>query len=218
MKSNHFLQLIIFLAALWMSSPLQAAPIETTEARNWAEEKGKLLLTTFKEPDIALRYQQLDKLLLDYIDLDYISRFTMGKYWRSMSNTQQQRFRAVFQRYALALYKTFPLDFANKLNYEVTGVTQDKEFSDIAARVSFSLGAKQEPQTVGLQFRLHNTPRGIQLVDIKMEQSSLILAYRTRFYEMIAANEGDIEWFIEDLEDLAASAEANNQMKADYQN
>ena len=46
-----------------------------------------------------------------------------------------------------------------------------------------------------------------------MEQSSLILAYRNRFYEMIAADDGDMEWFLEDLEDLAVSAEENNRLR-----
>lgn len=79
--------------------------------------------------------------------------------------------------------------------------------------VHVTLDDKLEPQDINLYFRLHKQNGKIKLVDITMEQSSLILAYRNRFYEMIAADDGDMEWFLEDLEDLAVSAEENNRLR-----
>lgn len=213
MKRNHFLQLIIILAVLFCVPASKAEPISEAEAQAWADEKGRLLLTTFREPDLALRYETLDKLFLEHIDLEYISKFIMGKYWKTMTPDQRQTYRELFRRYALGIYKTFPLDFASSLTYKVTGVSVRGDFTTVQAVVHVTLDDKLEPQDINLYFRLHKQNGKIKLVDITMEQSSLILAYRNRFYEMIAADDGDMEWFLEDLENLAVSAEENNRLR-----
>ena len=213
MKRNHFLQLIIILAVLFCVPAAKAEPIPEAEAQAWADEKGRLLLTTFREPDLALRYETLDKLFLEHIDLEYISKFIMGKYWKTMTPDQRQTYRELFRRYPLGIYKTFPLDFASSLTYKVPGASVRGDFTTVQAVVHVTLDDKLEPQDINLYFRLHKQNGKIKLVDITMEQSSLILAYRNRFYEMIAADDGDMEWFLEDLEDLAVSAEENNRLR-----
>ena len=213
MKRNHFLQLIIILAVLFCVPAAKAEPIPEAEAQAWADEKGRLLLTTFREPDLALRYETLDKLFLEHIDLEYISKFIMGKYWKTMTPDQRQTYRELFRRYALGIYKTFPLYFASSLTIYVTGSSVRGDFTTVQAVVHVTLDDKLEPQDINLYFRLHKQNGKIKLVDITMEQSSLILAYRNRFYEMIAADDGDMEWFLEDLEDLAVSAEENNRLR-----
>ena len=42
----------------------------------------------------------------------------------------------------------------------------------------------------------------------------MLLAYRSKFYEMIAKNEEEIDWFLEDLEDITRSYELSLQENA----
>ena len=58
----------------------------------------------------------------------------------------------------------------------------------------------------------------LKIIDLKLAESSLILSYRGRFYEMLRSVDDEIEWFLEDLEMITASAEAQNQMKLEQQN
>ena len=216
MKSNLFLRVISVVVMILWAWPLRAAPISTDEAAQWAQDKGQQLLTVFNNPDLASRYKELDQLLVEYIDLEYVARFVVGKYWKDMTPEQRQVYFNVFKRYALALYKTFPLDFADKLAYRVTGAEKGANDATVYAEVKASLGGNGEVQTFKLAFRLHQINGKLQLIDIKLGESSLILAYRSRFYEMIAADDGDTGWFIEDLELLASSLEQNNQSKLDF--
>ena len=62
-------------------------------------------------------------------------------------------------------------------------------------------------------FRLRKQGKEIKIIDIKFAESSLILSYRNRFYQMVAEVEGDIEWFLEDLETTVVSTERTNQQK-----
>ena len=217
MKSNKFLQVITGCLMLFAASLCRAEDLSAEEAKNFASTKGKELLMSFQEPDLAERYRQLDALFMTYIDIDYVSRFVLGRYWRQMSPDQRQRYRNIFVRYGLAYYKTLPLDYAKNLTYEIKGVEQEGAFVNVATNVHVFLG--NDSQDVTLIFRLHKVDGVIKAVDVKVAESSLLLAYRSKFYEMIAQDDGEIEWFLEDLEMLASSLEHSlNENVSNQQN
>lgn len=217
MKSNKFLQVITGCLMLFAASLCRAEDLSAEEAKDFASTKGKELLMSFQEPDLAERYRQLDALFMTYIDIDYVSRFVLGRYWRQMSSEQQRRYRDIFVRYGLAYYKTLPLDYAKNLTYEIKGVEQEGAFVNVATNVHVFLG--NDSQDITLIFRLHKVDGVIKAVDVKVAESSLLLAYRSKFYEMIAQDDGEIEWFLEDLEMLASSLEHSlNENVSNQQN
>lgn len=219
MKSNKILQVIIGLMLIFGTGSVRAQELSEAEALQFASTKGEELLMSFQEPDLAKRYQKLDELFLNYIDVDYVSRFVVGKYWRQMTDEQRVRYRKIFIKYGLSYYKTLPLDYAKKLTYQIKGAEKDGQFVNVSTIVQVDLG-EQEKQNVVLIFRLHKTGNIIKAVDVKVAESSLLLAYRSKFYEMIAQSDNEIEWFLEDLGDLAESMarsldeQAANQQKS----
>ena len=210
MKSNLFLRVISVWLSILLFVPAAFAGVTPRQAQLWAEQNGRLLIDTFKERDIARRYRELDRLFLEYVDLPYIGKFVVGRYWRDMSTQQQAEYQALFRRYALALYKTFPLDFTDSLSYEVGQAYEEDGYTVVAATVHVEL-SPNNPQDFLLQFRLRSVDGGIKLVDIKLAESSLILSYRSKFYKMIAADDGEMSWFLEDLQAMTEAAERNNQ-------
>lgn len=205
MKSNLFLQVIIAALILLVSGVCQADNLSDKEALDFASTKGKELLMSFQEPDLDKRYKELDAMFVEYIDIDYISKFVVGKYWRQMTQKQQEEYREIFVRYGLSFYKTLPLDYAKDLTYEIMGAEQDGNFVNVATNVSVQLG--QDRQNITLIFRLHKVSGKIKAVDVKIAESSLLLSYRSKFYEMIAHNDGEMDWFLEELLDLTVSME-----------
>lgn len=207
MKSNIFLRVIIGCLVLLTAITSRAANLSNKEALDFAATKGKELLMSFQQPDLEKRYKELDNMFITYIDIDYVSKFVVGKYWRQMTAEQQQKYKDIFVRYGLSYYKTLPLDYAKNLTYEIKGAETEGAFVNVATNVRIQLG--QETQDITLIFRLHKNNDVIKAVDVKVAESSLLLAYRSKFYEMISQNDGEIVWFLEDLEDLAASMEQN---------
>ena len=128
-----------------------------------------------------------------------------------MSQDQKVRYQKLFQRYALAIYKTFPLDFAQTITYKVIGAQREGNFTIVTVKVNVQLSQEKGLEDILLQFRLKQNGSKIQLVDIKFAESSLMLVYRSKFYEMMAQDEGEVEWFLEDLEGKALSAEKINE-------
>lgn len=215
MKSKQFLQLIIVCFAL-LSFPAFAAAPQPQEAISWAEDKGNLLLQTFQEKNLAQKYQDLDNLFLNYVDLEYIGKFVIGKYWRDMSAEQQRQYLELFKRYALAVYKGFPLTFQYPITFSINNAIAAKNYTEVFA--SIDLGGnfqnkENQPQKINVIFRLVKNPNGIQIIDLTLAESSLILSYRNRFYQMVAEDEGDMSWFLEDFETIVLSTEKTNWQK-----
>ena len=215
MKSNFFLRVIILLFCLNCALPSLAREIPPVEAKNWVEDKGHRLLNTFVEPDIAKKYATLDEMLLSYIDLDYVSRFVIGKYWRQMSAGQQVEYQALFKRYALSIYKGFPLNFdSSAIDFEIVNAVSEPDGAMVRAKIKLNTADSQGQPPVSdifVDFKLIDKNDGIKIIDLKLGESSLILAYRSRFYEMMAKDDNDITWFMEDLTDITDAAERTNR-------
>lgn len=213
MKSNNFLRLIIVSFILLSSSFVQAAAISAEEAKAWADKKGQSLLQAFSENNQEVKYQKLDDLFLNDVDLNHISKFVIGKYWRQMSDTQKTRYQDIFKRYSLAVYKSFPLNFdMDKIKYTIISAKANPKDTNVVANIQLQMGPKKEDmQNILVDFRLHKVDGKTKLIDLKLAESSLILSYRNRFYEMISGNDEDIEWFLEDLETITTSTEQTNE-------
>jgi ABC-type transporter MlaC component len=93
--------------------------------------------------------------------------------------------------------------------------SSDNEYTNVLANINFALG--KEPQEISVSFRLHKVDDMIKIVDVKVAESSLLLSYRGKFYEMIAQNDGEIDWFLEDLTDKTITMEKNLAQNADTQ-
>lgn len=211
MKSNLFLQVISALFFLFGINEALATPVSPEDAVLWAQKNGQHLMDTFREKDFVKKYNELDAIFDQYIDSEYVAKFVVGKYWRTMSKEQQEKYISIFNRYVKALYKTFPLDFVNRLKYEVKTAFIDGNFTVVNVTVNVNIDSNDPIKNYLLSFRLHQTLNGIRLVDIKVGESSLLLSYRRKFYEHIIDVDEEMEWFLEDLEDMAKSAERKNQ-------
>ena len=54
--------------------------------------------------------------------------------------------------------------------------------------------------------------------DMKIQESSLLLSFRDRFNKMIQVDsDGEIDWFLEDLEIIVSDSEKENQEKLEMQ-
>lgn len=217
MKSNIFLRFITVCAVFFAVNICLAAVLSTGEALAFAETKGKELILVFQEPDLQKRYDVLDEMIKKYVDMDYIAKFVLGKYWRQMTTEQKERYRRIFERYGLAFYKTLPLEYAKNMVYEIKGAQAEGNFVSVVANVKIYIG--DELQTITLTFRIHRPKNEIKIVDVKVAESSLLLSYRGKFYEMIAQSDEELDWFLDDFDDLTASLEYNlNQNIVNQQN
>lgn len=190
-----------------LSLPIRAENIAPKEAEEFAYLRGNELLEVFAIDDYEEKYEKLDKLLLEYVDLDYIAKFVIAKYWREMDAAQQKRYLELFKNYALNLYKGFPLNFKDKVSFSILG--SEKVNDDTLVNAEIVLALDEEDTKVNAAFRLCKKNGKILMRDIKIGENSFILAYRQRFQEMMKEADEDINWFMEDFEALVNSLDKN---------
>lgn len=195
-----------------------ATPVQENEAKQWVNDTGHKLLDTLSTQDIASKYEILDNMFNEDIDTKYMARFVIGKYWKLMDKEQQDNYLNLFNRYALSIYKNYPLDFDTKeINFKILSVTQNQKFTDVACSITLPKQyASKNIQDVTIKFKLTKENQKIKIVDLVLAQSSLLQTYRQRFYKMIEELDGEISWFLEDFNDMVTSSEKTAAEKADY--
>lgn len=214
MKSNNFLRVIIFCFAVFSATVSDAASLTRAEAAAWSEEKGNMLLDAFSLSDRAEKYAVLDKLFLNYVDLDYVGQFVAGKYWKTMTQNEKTEYLGLFRRYALGTYKAFPLTFNRNIKFQILKTVVRGENADVTTQIHFAGVPDEDPlQNILLAFKLHKGPDGLKIRDLILGESSLILSYRSKFYTMFAEDDGEISWFLEDFRIQVESLERTNQLR-----
>lgn len=205
MKRKIFLQLII---CFLFSSTVFGAMIASNQAQGWVEDKGHSLIKIFSETDLSQKHSKLDNFFINYVDMEYIAKFVIGKHYKDMSPEQREIYFPLFKRYALAVYKNFPLYFGEEVDFEVVNVLPKDKSTNVFTEISIT-----PEQKIIIEFVLLGSNNQIKIADIKLAEISLILAYRNRFNEMVMQNDGDISWFLEDLEMITKSTEKTNREK-----
>ena len=224
MKIKYFLQLIIlFLSISYTNVSLASTSVPQNEAKNWANFKGEQILKILSDTNLTTKYKQLDKILYEDIDLDNAAKFVMGKHWRQMSDNQKEIYIPLFKRYISSLYKGYPLELKNgDIQYDVNRIIENKNTTDVFCNIKIkALENAVDEQSKGgfdVLFVLVKKQNKIMVQDMKIQESSLLLSFRDRFNKMIQVDsDGEIDWFLEDLEIIVSDSEKENQEKLEMQ-
>ena len=217
MKIKSFLQLIIlFFFALGICA---AAALTPPQAEQWAQNKGQEILQILSDKNNTDKYEQLDQILNEDIDLDFAAKFVLGKYWRQMTDTQKEQYVPLFKRYVAALYKSVPLNIdTDDIHFSIDKVVETPKGMEVWCTIQIKkieqAADQQSKGGIKVLFTLVENNAHIQVRDLKVEESSLLISYRDRFYKMIHQDSDDeLEWFLEDFEALVQDTEQKNEEK-----
>ncbi len=219
MNSKSFIKNIFIILCITMfASSVYASAVPEKEATQWVNAKGQKLISTLSSSDIEEKYKILDSMFHEDIDTEYMARFVIGKYWKLMDEDQKTQYIDLFKRYAISLYKNYPLNIDTEgLDFSVLSVKQNQKLTDVACSVTLPKKyATEKIQDVSVKFKLTQENKKIKIVDLILGQSSLLQTYRSRFYKMIEDLDNEISWFLEDFTDMVISSEKTAQEKADY--
>lgn len=197
---------------------VHADNVNSNDATAWVNQTGQKFIDALSTSDMDQKFSILDKMFEEDVDIDYMARFVMGRYWKSMDSDQQNQYVELFGRYALSVYKNYPLNIdTTGIDFTITSVSQNQKFTDVTCSVTLPEElATENMKHINLKFKLTQNNNKIKIVDLVLAESSLLTTYRTRFQTMIAELDGEISWFLEDFNDMVVSSEKNAEKKAQY--
>ena len=202
-----FVNMLLFISAAYAANEVA---VPSNEARIWANTKGNELLQTLSLTDVQRKFANLDKMMTEDVNLDYVGKFVIGKYARLMTIEQKQKYHNLFRRYVLSLYKKSNFNFNSEaINFSIESVAEFNKYTNVLCLVDTSKlvnGVKIEK--IPVKFKLiRNENNAIQAVDVEISNVSMVIEYRKRFYQMIINEKGDMVAFLEKFEDKVKANE-----------
>jgi phospholipid transport system substrate-binding protein len=124
----------------------------------------------------------VDQYILPHVDTQYCAQLVLGKYWRTATPQQRDRFINAFYHSMLNNYGAAIIEFtSNTLKVYPTRMSSDSQVATVRTEMMRSSGPP-----VSVNYYMHMTPQGWKAWDVVIDGVSYILSYRQDFQPQIA--------------------------------
>ena len=185
------------VAAGWLIAvPVPAAAAPAAAAQSAAAESPAQVIQTAADGllkaldanrqayrnDPAKVQALVDKYILPHVDTQFAAELVLGKYWRTATPQQRQRFVNAFYHSMLNNYGAAIVEFtANTLKVFPSRVKPGDQNATVRTEMSRSNGGP-----ISVNYYMHMTPEGWKAWDVVIQGVSYVMSYRQDFGSQIA--------------------------------
>jgi phospholipid transport system substrate-binding protein len=184
--------------ALSLAFFTQVAAANVEEPRAMLESVSKELLGTLKNEQAQLHarpqklFEVVDEVLAPHVDLETMSRWVLGKYWRKATPEQRTRFTAEFRTLMVRFYVSALLDDPKQIDtilahsdtiivFPPASGESDPKRTIVRSEVHLPDGP-----VVPVIFNLHQKDGQWLIFDVNVDGISLVTNYRNSFAQQVA--------------------------------
>ena len=151
-----------------------------------ADQTLKVLKTDggVKNGDLRRVNDVVNQYILPYVDFEKTTRLAAGRYWRQATPEQRTALADAFKGTLVRTYSGALTRVDNGTSIKVTGVSA-VDGTDVVVRSTIN---QSNGQSVGVDYRLEQTPSGWKIYDLNVEGIWLIQNYRNQFAQEINQN------------------------------
>ena len=168
----------------------------TDKSKSFVENLGKEVVEKVSDVNISdnQRLQNFKKLYLSTFDNYYISRFVLGRYWRTIDKNIQKQFVKSFNKYIVATY-------APKFKgWEGTFKATDSLFENNYYNVKMDIENKDGP-TLKMMWKMYlNKNKEFKVLDVNIDGVSMLVTQRAEFLSVIKNNPNGVKGLIAEME------------------
>ena len=173
---KRFFTLIIILSPLTL-----IAEDNISDSKIFIEKLGKQVVDKVSNTSISdeQRSENFKTLYLSSFDNYYISRFVLGRYWKSLDKNIQKQFVESFNNYIVATY-------APKFKgWEGTFKATDSLFENNYYNVKMDILNKEGP-TLKMIWKIYlNKNKEFKILDVNIDGISMLVTQRAEFLSVI---------------------------------
>lgn len=144
----------------------------------------------------AERNARFEKLFNSALDLKFIGRFVLGRYWKTASNEQRDRFIDVYRKLNVQTWSKRFDEFKGK-EFIFKGTTPSSSSNQIFVN---SIVPMEQGQPANVVWRVKQQGDKFKIVDIIIENVSLAITARNEYSAFIKKSPKGIDGLIADLE------------------
>jgi phospholipid transport system substrate-binding protein len=167
---------VVILPIVYAKDSRTLKPIEVVK------EATEKILDIARQKNITMvnKYALVSQSMSNYVDVEFISRFVLGKYWRTSSDKQKRQFDKEFRR--LMVYKY--LEMFSEHTDAYIEYTENPQKS----KVHMVIYEMTEYNNIGISYKLHKKSGKWRIYSIVVEGVNLLANYRSLFNYEIKRN------------------------------
>ena len=182
---------------------------EEKEVHNFVNDIGNKIIAVAGNSKLNLpqRKERLVTIIEAVVDIDWISKFVLGKHYRTATPEQKEQFKKLYREFMINTYSPKFTGY-NGEKFSITSITKDDNY--YTAKCLFS--PKDKAPTINLDFRVRkNTDKNeskFLIFDIVAEGVSLIETQRSEFGSVISKD--GLDSFLADLVERIKKLKSEN--------
>lgn len=145
-------------------------------------------------PD-AERKARLKQVLQSRFDVGTISRFALGKYWKQLNPAQQQEYQSLFADMVATMYADRFSTYSGQ-EFKVHETVAAERDMLVKSSIIDPDGAKKD---ITVDWRVRTKDGKMQIVDVTIENVSMIITQRSEFDSLIQREGGNASVIIQHL-------------------
>ncbi|PZO86799.1 MAG: toluene tolerance protein [Micavibrio aeruginosavorus] len=173
-----------------------AASSEVEGAKNFIAGMGERGINFLGNQNMSMEAKKAEfsKLLNDSFDMNTISRFSLGQYWRAATPAQQKEYQKLFNTMVVKVYSNRFSEYKGQ-KFEVRNARKENEKDAI---VTSYIVPTSGPE-VRVDWRVRAKGATYKVVDIIVEGVSMGQTQRADFSSVIQRGGGNVEALLEHL-------------------
>lgn len=171
---------------------------DAAEAEGFVRTLSDTVIQQLTDPSLGGEEQErrFRAIIKDAVAFDTISRWVLGRHWRSADEAQQARFRALFEDLMVVTYAHRFQDYGGeKLNITATRPIETDQWL-----VQSLIGRPGGDKDLRVDWRVRRSDGNLRIIDIMVEGLSMAQTQRSEFGSVLKNNGGNLDSLMGDLE------------------
>jgi phospholipid transport system substrate-binding protein len=187
---------IVFSGLLVWSASAEAA-VDSAKAESFVKNLTQEGIEQLINSDVTEveKKARFTKLFNEDLDLDFIGKFVLGRYWRTAAPAQRQDFIDVYRQLNIQTWSARFDEFKGK-HFEFLGTETSKSPDQIFVNTQVPM---PEGAPASVKWRVKDTNGKLRIVDIIIENVSLAQTARSEYTGYIQKSPKGIDGLIADL-------------------
>ena len=187
----------LLFAGLFMFTGQANADVNAAKAEQFIKEVTRQGIEELVNSDISEseRRARFTKLFNQDLDLDFIGKFVLGRYWRTATPKQRDEFIDVYRKLNVQTWSERFNEFKGK-HFEFLGTESSKSPDQVFVNTQVPM---QEGAPASVKWRVKDNGSDMRIVDIIIENVSLAQTARSEYTSYIQKSPKGIDGLIADL-------------------
>jgi len=173
------------------------------DAKTYINKLGNNALSIISNAKLnkAQKQDKLNVLFSESVDIPWVARFVMGRFWRQATETQKTAYVREYRKFLIKHYTSRFADYTGG-SFTITGVKDDGD-NEFTVNMQL-LGDKKNSEPVLVDYRVRADGSAFKIFDVNVEGVSLITTQREEFSSVISQH--SIDYLIAQLQNKAMDA------------